>query len=141
MAAVEEALLAYLLGQSAVASLVGSRVYPEALDQDWKTEDGTAVVYSQVSTDEEHTISNRSGLCMTRFTFTAYAATRKAANAAARAIKNSGVVAFKGTTGGVDIRGVQVESGLITDRLEKPNDGKASYIYLAEFDLKVSYLE
>jgi hypothetical protein len=62
------------------------------------------------------------------------------ANATARAIKNSGIAAIKGTYSGVNIRGVSVESGIRTD-IEKPDDGKASFRYLAEFDLMVSYIE
>jgi hypothetical protein len=138
--AIEKAIRDYVLANSTVASLIGTRLTPEVLDQSWTTTDGPAVTYEIISTDDEHTLSDRAGLTHSRFQFVCYADSRMAANAAARAIKNSGIAAIKGTYSNVSIRGVKVESGLRT-YVEKPDDGKASFRYLAEFDLMVSYIE
>lgn len=138
--AVEKAIRDYVLANSAVAALIGARLTPEVVDQAWSTTDGPAVTYEVISTDDDHTLSDRAGLCHSRFQFVCYADSRMTANATARAIKNSGIAAIKGTYSGVNIRGVSVESGIRTD-IEKPDDGKASFRYLAEFDLMVSYIE
>lgn len=138
--AVEKAIRDYLLTKAAVTDLVGTRIKPDVVDQDWLPSQGPFVVYEIIDTVDEHTLSDRCGFTSSRFKFTCYAGSRMTANATARAIKNCGVVAIKGTYSGVQIRGVQVESGLRTD-VDKPDDGKASYRYLAEFDLMVHYLE
>ena len=138
--AVEKAIRDYVLANSTVAALIGTRLFPDVLDQAYTTTDGPAVTYEIISTDEEATLADRAGSCHSRFQFVCYADTRMTANATARAIKNSGITAIHGTYSGVWISGVQVESGIRTD-IEKPDDGKASFRYLAEFDLMVDYLE
>lgn len=142
--AVEKAIRDYLLTKSSVTALFGSgtsaRIRPSVVDQDWLPSQGPYCVYEIIDSVDEHTLADRVGFVSSRFKFTCYASTPKAANAAARAIKNCGIVAIKGTYSSVSIRGVQVESGLRTD-VEKPDDGTASYRYLAEFDLMVHYLE
>lgn len=140
MAAVEEAIRTYLLSKPAVSSLVGTRIYPDVIDQSWNPADGPAVAYTLISSDDDHSLSDRVGHVHTRIQFTCYAATRSAANALARAMKNSGITGIKGVYSDVDIRGVRVESGIITDT-EKPDDGLAPPRYLAEFDLMVDYIE
>ena len=138
--AVEKAIRDYVLGNATVSALIGTRLTPEVTDQSWSTTDGPAVTYEIISTDEEKLLSDRAGLCHSRFQFVCIADSRMSANATARAIKNSGIAAIKGTYSTINIRGVAVESGIRT-YVEKPDDGKASYRYLAEFDLIVSYIE
>lgn len=138
--AVEKAIRDYLLTKSAITALVGSRIWPDVVEQTWTTTQGPCVTYEIISSDEEHTLSDRVGFVSSRFAFTCYAGSRMSANAVARAIKNCGIVAIKGVYSSTTIRGVQVESGLRTD-VEKPDDGKASYRYVTMFDLMVQYLE
>lgn len=145
MAAVEEALCTYLLTKTAVTDLIGTgddaRLWPDALDQDYNEKtNGAAATYEIISSDEEMLLSDRSGFVSSRIQFACYASTRKAANALARAIKNCGIVALKGVTNSVDIRGVQVESGIRTYK-EPPTDGGGGFRYLTEFDFVVQYLE
>lgn len=144
MASIESAIRNYLLTKSAVTDLLGTgdsaRIRPSVVDQDWRPSQGPFVTYEQISSDEEHTLTDRVGFVQTRFQFTAYASSAVSANATARAIKNCGIATIKGTYSSVSIRGTVIESGLRTS-VEKLNDGSANYIHLAEFDLMVSYLE
>lgn len=138
--AVEKAVRDYILADATVAALISTRLYPDVLDQSWTTTDGPAVAYEIISTDEESTLADRAGSLHSRFQFICYADSRMTANATARAIKNSGITAIHGTYSGVWISGVTIESGIRTS-VEKPDDGKASYRYLSEFDLMVDYHE
>lgn len=97
------------------------------------------VTYEIISCDAVHLLSDLSGLYDTRIQYVSYADSRRSANAIVRAIKNSGVVALQGVTGGVDIRGVQVESG-IRHYTETPTDGNQTSRYLAEIDFSVQHL-
>lgn len=146
MAVMEEALCEYLLTKSAVTDLLGSgdnaRLWPiDSMPQNYDAAaSGTAATYEIISSDDIHTLSDRSGLVQSRVQIATYAATRKAANSAARAIKNCGVVALKGTSGGVDFRGVSVASGIETFA-ESPTDGGQEYRFICDFDLMISYVE
>lgn len=141
--AIEKAIFDYLLTKSSVTDLVGAtgqRLRPDVVEQTWRHTQGPFVTYEMISSDEEHTLTNRAGFISSRFQFTCYAGSRITANAVARAIKNCGIAAIKGVYSSTDIRGVEIESGLRTD-VEKPSDGQASYVYLAMFDLMVHYHE
>lgn len=138
--AVEKAIRDYLLTKTAVTSLVGTRIWPDVIEQTWTPTQGPCVTYEIISSDEEHYLANRTGFVSTRFQFVCYASSRMSANATARAIKNCGIAGIKGTYSSVSIRGVEIESGIRTD-VEKPDDGLATFRYLTEFDLMVHYLE
>lgn len=144
MASIEKALKDFLLSKTAVTDLIGSgtsaRYWPDVLDQDWTTNQGPCVVFEIISSEDIQTLADRSGFVSSRFKFIAYAGTRMAANATARAVKNCGLAAMKGLYSSVHVCGVVIESGIRTD-YEKPDDGKATYRYLTEFDVMVSYLE
>jgi hypothetical protein len=145
MAAVEEAIRTYLLTKTAVTDLLGSgasaRFWPDVLAPGYRADnDGAATTYEIISSDEEGQLSGRSGFVSSRIQIVCYASTRRAANALARAIKNCGVDQLKGTTSSVDIRGVQVESGIRTS-VDAPTDSTQEFRYMTDFDLMVHYLE
>lgn len=145
MAVMEQALCDYLLTKSAITNVIGSgadaRLWPEVLPELYSVKsDGPAATYQILDSVDEHTISDRCGLVQSRVQFVCYGADRTAANALARAIKNCGVVALKGVSGGVDFRGVEVVRG-ISNFDESPTDGSQEHRYLADFDLMISYLE
>ena len=144
MPAMEEALCEYLLARSAVTSLIGSgdsaRLWPDALPQEVSMQDGPALTYEIIDSIEQHLISDRSGFVQSRVQISAFAATRKAANALARAVKNCGLLAFKGLFAGVDFRGAKVERG-ISHFVELPTDGGQELRYICDFDFMISYLE
>lgn len=144
MAAMEEALCAYLLTKTAITDLIGTgnaaRLWPQALDEDYKDADGPAAVYELLDSQDDHLLSDRSGIVQTRVLFACYSNEFKKSTALARAIKNSGVATLKGTSGGVDFRGVRIVSGLRTYD-ENPTDGSKRHRYLSEVELEVFYLE
>jgi hypothetical protein len=144
MAAIEEALCEYLLSKSAVTNLIGSagdaRLYPVVLPETCNIADGAAVTYEIISSIETELLSDRAGVVQSRFQITTFANSHAAAMAVSRAIKNCGITTLKGVSGGVDIRGVMIEDG-IKCYGEQPTDGSDSWRFVAEFDLRISYLE
>lgn len=144
MASMEESLCSYLLTKTAVTDLIGTsdnaRLWPIDLPQTYELIDGAAAVYEIISSSEPHTISDRTGLVQSRVQISTFAADHAAAMALARAIKNCGVVAVKGSTNGTDFRGVTVEDG-IRCYGERPTDGSGADRYIAEFDFLITYME
>jgi hypothetical protein len=144
MPAMEEALCEYLLSISAITSLIGTgdsaRLWPDALPQQVSMQDGPALTYAILDSIEPHLLSDRSGIVKSRVQISAFAATRKAANALARAAKNCGLLAFKGLFAGVDFRGATIERG-ISHFTELPTDGGQELRYLCDFDFVISYRE
>lgn len=142
---IEEAVLAYLLADATVSGLVGDRIFPIQLPQKITSSGSSisttlpAVTYEIFANEEEHILSGLVGFAETRIQFLCHADTFRAATAVCRAIKNSGIVNFKGITGGVDIRGVRVDSGIRT-YAEQPTDGNQTVRYLAELDLTFFHL-
>ena len=144
MAIMEEAFCTYLLTKAAITAIIGTgsaaRLWPAELPQSYSVSQGSAAVYEIISTDEQHTLSDRSGFVQSRVQIATYAATHKAAMTLAREIKNCGITTLKGLSSSVDFRSVQVESG-IRCYAEQPTDGTDSRRYIAEFDFMISYLE
>lgn len=145
MAIMEEAFCTYLLSKSAITALIGSgssaRLWASQLPQGYDVSQGSAAVYEIIFGDDTHTLSDRSGFVETRMQLACYAATHKAAIELARTIKNCGITTQKGVYSGVDFRGIAVEQGIRAYGNEQPTDGTDSWRYLAEFELKISYLE
>lgn len=144
MPVMEEALCEYLLTKAAVTSLIGTgdaaRLWTDVLPETYSNADGPAATYQIIDGLDEHTISDRCGFVQARVQIACFAATRSAANVLARAIKNCGITALKGVSGGVDFRGVEVARGISTFD-DSPTDGSQEHRYLADFDLMISYLE
>lgn len=144
MAAMEEAFCSYLLTKTAIASLIGSganaRLYAIVLPQDYSVEVGAAATYKILNSNEQHTLADRSGFVQSRVQIATYAKSHAQAMELARAIKNCGITALKGVSGGVDFRGIAVDDGILCDA-EPPTDASTEWRYFAEFDLMVTYLE
>lgn len=144
MASMEQALCAYLMEKSAVTTLIGSgdggRLYPNVLPQDYSVTQGPGVTYEIVSSNEEMLLApDRSGYVQSRVQISCFANKHADAMSTARAIKNSGIAALKGVSGGVDFRGVLTDG--IRCYSETPTDGSSEWRYIAEFDLIISYHE
>lgn len=143
MADVISAVRTYLLAQSAVTDLVGQRIYLDILPQNATT---PAVAMSKISESEQHKLSDRLGFVQTRIQFECFADKRHVtdarlkANAVADAIKQSGICAVKGTTNGVDIRGVMVEDGQ-RNYIEYSDGGSDDHRYVTSIDLMVTHVE
>lgn len=145
MASMEEALCAYFMARTDITALIGTgssgRLYADVLPQSYTVAAGPAATYEIVSSTEESLLApDRSGFVQSRVQVTSFADSRASAMATARAFKNSGIATLKGISGGVDFRGVLIESG-IRAFVETPTDGSSEWRYLAEFDLLISYHE
>lgn len=143
-ASMEEALCDFIITRPGVSTVFGSgssaRLYPNCLPQGYRVAQGAAAHYEIISSDEQHTLSDRTGFVQSRVQFVCYARTLKAAIFAARTIRSCGITRLKGLHRLVDFRGIEIESGIRTDH-EAPTDGSGEWRYLAEFDVMVSYLE
>lgn len=144
MSSMEEALCSYIMGKPAVTALIGSgdngRLYPVVLPQSYSTTDGPGVTYEILSSEETMLLApDRSGFVESRVQIACYAATHSSAVTTARAIKNCGIATLKGSSGGVDFRGVIVSG--IRCYAEQPTDGSTEWRYIADFDLIISYHE
>jgi len=140
MAEVGDALRTKLLTYSAVSSLVGTRIYPDVLLQGCAF---PAVVYSQISTEREHELSDVTRLSHARIQIDCYddkGSGRTQSNAVARAIQKSGICAYRGTTDGIEFQSVMIDSGN-SYSVEPPSDGNQEHRYITSFDLRISYLE
>jgi hypothetical protein len=138
MADLGKAVRAYLLSKVGITDLVGTtRIYTDQLPQQATL---PAIVMNQLFTTHEHALSDFAGLAHARLQFECYAATRLVANSMAEAIRSSGIITQKGSTSGVDIRGVRVEEGL-SFKDDAPTDGGADHRYVSVIDLVIDYTE
>lgn len=137
MADVISAVRSYLLSRSAVTDIIAQRMYLHVLRQNATL---PAATISKSSETHTHLISDRSGFVQTRLRIECFSKTYTQANALAEAIYKSGIAAVKGTTHGVNIRGVTVEDGQRNEYIPD-SEGGDDHTYITQFDLMVSYLE
>ena len=134
---VGESLRTKLLSYSAISTIVGQRMYPDALVQNATL---PAVVYTNISTAPEHTISDVTLTAHARFQFDCYGTSRRSARDLYHAIRRSGICAYQGTTSGIYFMGIQLDSGAYNSN-EPPVDGNQEHRYITSFDLLVHYSE
>lgn len=127
----------FLLSKTVVTDLVSQRIETDALKQSATL---PAIAMSKLYTQHDHELSNLTGLAHCRIQFECFASTRMVANSLAEAIRTSGIVAFKGETNGVDIRGVRVEEGM-SYQDDPPTDGSDKRRYVSVIDLMVDFSE
>ena len=132
-----KALRAKLLSYSAVSTLIGARLYPSALLQGCTL---PAVVYTKLSTPREHTIGDVTKLGHATYQFDCYSLTKDEADSVSKAIQDSGICSYQGTTSGIYFCGTEISSGE-SDGDEPPTDGNQEHRYITSFDLQVHYQE
>ena len=137
MSAIGEALRTKLLSYSAVSTLIGQRMYPDALIQNATL---PAAVYYVISTNRDHHLSGLGKSAHARVTFECCALTRTTASAISKAIRETGIDSFRGVVDGYTFCGIDFDSG---DEYmqEPPTDGNQEHRYLVSFDLLVHYKE
>ena len=137
MSGIGEALRTKLLSYNAVSSIVGQRMYPDALVQGAQL---PAIAYYVTSTERDHTLEGLNRFASARVTLDCYALTRVAASSLSRAIRETGVDHFKGLVSGYDFDGIEFDSGdeYLND---PPSDGNQEHRYIVSFDLLVHYVE
>lgn len=131
------AVRGYLLDQTDLTDIIGTRMYTDSLPQGATL---PAVEMDKLFTTHEFQLSDFAGLAHCRLQFRCYGLTRLVANSIAEAIRASGIVTQKGTTNGVDIRGCRVEEGM-TYKVDVPRDGSDERRYVATIDLMIDYTE
>lgn len=134
---VGKALRTKLLSYSAISTLISTRMYPSALLQGCTL---PAVVYTKLSTQREHSMSDVTKLAHTTYQFDCYSLDKDEADSVSKAIQDSGIVAFRGTESGIVFCGVEIPSGEY-DGDESPTDGNQAHRYITSFDLQVHYQE
>ena len=134
---VGKALRAKLLSYSSVSSLVGQRMYPSALLQRATL---PAVVYTKLRTTREHTINNVTKLSHALYQIDCYALTKDTADSVSKAIQDSGICAYTGTTSGVHFLGAESSSGECVGD-EPPTEGTQEHRYITSFDMEIHYQE
>lgn len=109
MADIGAACRTKLVGTAAVATLLGTRVYPDHLPQSPTL---PAAVYYGISGTDEPRLSGLAGFATQRIQLDAYASTRLAANALALAIRDALTASWgRGTWGTVGVSGCVPEGG------------------------------
>ena len=132
-----KALKAKLLSYSAISTLIGGRMYTSALLQKSTL---PAVTFRKISTPMDHTIGDVTKLAHATYQFDCYALTKDAADSVSKAIRDSGICAYQGTTEGIYFCGTEISSGEY-DGDEPPTDGNQEHRYITSFDLTVHYQE
>lgn len=140
MADLGSSVRTYLAANAGVAALVSTRIYPDVLPQGYAVSSGGALTYGIISTVHDHLINGLSGIARSRIEFTAFAATRLAANAIAEAVRSSGLVGITGLVGDVFCESVMIADGIQTLD-ERPTDGSQEHRYLTIFDYLIAYQE
>jgi len=137
MSAVGEAFRTKLLGYSTVSTIVGQRMYPDALKVSASM---PSIIYYVISTQRDHSVAGLTKLAHARIQLDCFAATRTAASALSKAIRETGIDAYRGTTSGYTFCGVEFDSG--DEYLqEPPTDGNQEHRYIVSFDCLVHYKE
>jgi len=134
MSDIGTALRAHLLSVSQVTDLLGSRFYPDALQQGCEL---PAAVYYLISAVEEPSLSTRLEITHARIQIDCYASTRAAANGLAQLIRDQ-LDCHRGAWNSVDVLGVTVTSGLRYGVQQKA-DGGDERQYIASRDFLVSF--
>ena len=137
MADVAIGVRGYLLAKTAITDLVSQRIYTDQLLQSATLQ---AIVMTKLYTTHDHALSDFAGLAHSRIQFECYAATRLVANSIAEAIRACGIITQKGSTNGVDIRGVRMEEGM-SYQDDPPTDGSDERRYVSVIDLVVDFTE
>jgi hypothetical protein len=132
-----EALRTKLLSYASVSSLVGTRMRPDALEQGSPI---PAIVFYCTDTQRDHMLSGVGKSAHARFRFECYAKTRTECGNISRAIRETGIDAFRGVVSSYTFCGIDYDSGDEYQQ-EPPTDGNQEHRYIVSFDLLVHYKE
>ena len=136
MADIGAATRTKLIGTSAVAALLGTRIYPDQLPQSPTL---PAAVYYGISGTDEPRLSGLAGFATERIQIDAYASTRLAANALALAIRDALTSSWgRGTWGTVGVSGCNPEGGERYDTQEL-GDGSDERQFITSRDYLVYF--
>lgn len=138
MADVGASFRAFVVAQSSVSTLIGSRMYPDELPQNATL---PAITYHRISTlHHENIKGSKAGMAEALVEVRCYATTRNACNALCEAVRLCGVLDLEGVYSGVNIRCSMLASGR-NDFTESPIDGTHELRYVSSQDYSLTYLE
>lgn len=105
---IDEALLAYLLAQSGLATLIDRRLYPDERPQDSNL---PAVSYMYISDVKEHTLTAQQKLESPMIQFTSYASTIAQAREVSSQVK-AALADYSGTLSGLEVQYIKLVNEL-----------------------------
>jgi hypothetical protein len=127
---IEEAFTTYLLAQSELTALIGTRLEPEEIPQ---FDALPAVVYIKISDVKNHTLAGQSELESPVFQFTVFASSRAGARAVTNQLKTA-FVDYSGTLSGIVIQKIELQSE--STGLEKSSDGTVK-VYTEDLEFQI----
>jgi hypothetical protein len=129
LADIRPALREWLLTNSNIAAVVGTRIYPVILGQGATD---PSIVYNLISELNDHHMEGPSGLVMVRMQIDAYAQLHDDAAELANLVKEA-LDGYSGLMGTVQVQGVFADTAR-TDYQSDPNLHRVSRDYLIHFD-------
>lgn len=137
MSAIGKAFRNKLLSYAAVSTIVGQRMYTDVLVENCQL---PAICFYVTSTDREHTLQGVSKAAHAYVTIECYSVSRDGASLLSKAIRETGIDAFRGSVDGYVFCGVEYSSGdeYFTD---PPTDGNQVPRYVCSFDVVIHYQE
>lgn len=137
MTDLNNAIYQYLIADSALSALVGTRVRPDVLDDN---DAMPAVLFYRVSGVHQNTVGGTFGeIAETRVTVDCLADSRAKANEVAEAVRLA-MIAFAGTRSGVKIRTSVVDTGQ-SQFVNNPVGGTEVFRYVTSQDFRIFYIE
>lgn len=136
MADIGAATRTKLIGTSAVAAILGTRVYPDQLPQAATL---PAAVYFVVSGNEEVDLAGTTGVTHARVQIDCYAVTRLAANALATAVRNALAATHERGTWGTVVTLGTTPAGSERYDTQTRGDGSDQVDYITSRDFLISY--
>jgi hypothetical protein len=130
---IETAAVSELKADSAVAALVGTRVYPDPAPQEVTT--FPRIVYAVDDDEPQMTFGGKSGLNQQRITFSCQARTPAQRDALLQAVINL-LNGARGTWSTIVVQGVFLEGGPRCDAASLPDMGADVVVYVGELDFE-----
>jgi len=137
MSGIGAAFRTKLLSYSTVSTIVGQRMYADALKQNATL---PSIVFYVTNTDRAHSVSGVTKFASARIVLECYGITRDAVSALSKAIRETGIDSFRGVVSDHTFCGVSFESGDEYQQ-EPPIDGSQVHRYICLFDCQVFYKE
>lgn len=137
MTDLNKAVYDYLIADSAVSALVGTRIRPDALDDDDTMP--AVLFYRTTGVHETRIDGSTAGLAETRLEVHCFANTRKQANEVAEAVRLA-MIDFAGIRSGVNIRTSVVDTGQMQS-VDNPVGGTEVYRYVTSQDFRIFFIE
>ena len=135
---ISEGVCQFLQTLSSVTAVIGTspndRIYPDVLPQGATL---PAITYEEPSGQEDYHLTGRSGMAESRVQINCFAATRSAANALGRIVRNTLGDGVNRQCGGIYVRKCHVENDHTI--YESPIDGSDAGRYVRSTDYVISY--